>query len=111
MLSVYNKGRAKGHRVTGSSVGKPLRIQHQARAETMEPLFPSGTRNTASERQRQGDHCKQLHAHPGNPSCTPRIISITEGELNPSIASATERTHQNFLATAPVLRTQTLGEP
>lgn len=34
VLSALSKGGAEGHRVTESSVGKPLRSQHQARAET-----------------------------------------------------------------------------
>lgn len=107
----------EGQRVTesqspqwGNHSGFSTRQEQRPR----EPLYvhslpASVTRNTTSERQ--GDHCKQLHTYPCNPPRIPRTVSITAGELNPSIASAPERTHQNSLTTAPVLRTQTLGEP
>lgn len=108
VLSVHNKGGAKGHRVTGSSVGKPLRIQHQATAETTEPLYVHSP-GTQPVRGRETIVNSYTHTHPCNPSCIPRTVSITEGELNPGIASPTERTHQNSLATAQVLRTRDFG--
>lgn len=107
----------EGQRVTGSQGpqwGNHSGFSTRREQRPREPLYvhsllASITRNTTSKRQ--GDRCKQLHAYPRNPSRVPRTVSITEEEeLNPSIASAPERMHQNSLATAPVLETQTLGE-
>lgn len=111
LLSVRNKGWAEGHRILSGKTTQDSAPGEGRDCEAslcaLSPRLPDKDHS----RERQGDRCKQLHAHPGNPSCIPRTVSIAEGELNPSLASAMERMHQNSPATAPDLRTQTLGEP
>lgn len=93
MLSGHSKGGPQGPRVLSGETTQdsaPGEGRDLGNLSVYSPLT-SLTRNTAGERQ--GDRCKQLHARPCNPSCTPRTASIMVGELNPSSASATEKTH------------------
>lgn len=100
VLSVHNKGGAKGHRVTGSSVGKPLRIQHQATAETTEPLYvhspgtqPVRGRETIVNSYTHTHTHVTHHAYPG-PSPSPRE------NLTPALL-APQREHTRTLLPQP----------
>lgn len=91
--SGHSKGGSQGPRVLSGETTQdsaPGEGRDLGNLSVYSPLT-SLTRNTAGERQ--GDRCKQLHARPCNPSRTPRTASIMVGELNPSSASATEKTH------------------